>query len=564
MAKRRLLTHDDYWAIWLGGFLLIVGLLVFFTQKPTELTKAPNWSAAMKAEADRVPFKSIEWYQASDAQMAIKGSSTKAGKWLQKLTGKPGGWTVNPLGGLITTSAQADQAQARYNQEARTAKQRAAALLEEAQVAQTLAAEANFQDDAKNQAAVAAIQTWRQAKTKASDLQKKANLSPSNKTPFLLLLFLLFLLLFGLSRQIAGTPFRKYAQGFVFVFLLAVMAYWMAGQAELKAMGLGYAIWAILFGLIISNTVGTPKWVEPALGTEFYIKIGLVLLGAEILLGKVLAIGLPGIFVAWVVTPIVLVSTYWFGQKVLGIKSKTLNMTISADMSVCGVSAAVATAAACKASKEELTLAVGLSMVFTSIMMVAMPAFINWVGIPEILGGAWMGGTIDATGAVVAAGAFLGDKALSVAATIKMIQNVLIGIIAFGVAVYFTTQVDKEEKSQVGLSEIWNRFPKFIIGFLGASILFSLLYESIGDQQAYSLIEQGVIGGFSKNLRGWMFCLAFVSIGLSTNFKALKSQLQGGRPLLLYVLGQSFNLLLTLGMAYLMFYVVFDGVLAKI
>jgi uncharacterized membrane protein YadS len=239
-------------------------------------------------------------------------------------------------------------------------------------------------------------------------------------------------------------------------------------------------------------------------------------------------------------------------------------MTISADMSVCGVSAAVATAAACKASKEELTLAVGLSMVFTSIMMVALPAFINWVGIPEILGGAWLGGTIDATGAVVAAGAFLGDKALSVAATIKMIQNVLIGVIAFGVAIYFTTRVDKEEKSKVGIGEIWKRFPKFIIGFLGASIVFSLLYESIGDQQAYSLIEQGVIGGFTKNLRGWMFCLAFVSIGLSTNFKALRSQLQGGRPLLLYVLGQSFNLILTLAMAYLMFYVIFDGVLEKI
>lgn len=564
MAKSRLLTHDDYWAIWLGGFLLVVGLLVFFTQKPKRLQEAPDWSAAMKAEAERVPFKSVEWFQASDAQMSIKGTSTEAGKWLKKLTGKPGGWSVNPLTALITTRAQADRAYAKYGEEAQEAKRQAAILLEQAQAAQATAAEAQFQDEARNEAAVTAIAAWRSAKSKASDLQNKADIDPINKIPYLLLLFILFLFLFGTAKQVSGTPFREYAPGFVMVFLLAILAYWIAGQAELKAIGLGYAIWAILFGLIISNTIGTPKWMEPALGTEFYIKIGLVLLGAEILLGKVLAIGLPGIFVSWVVTPIVLVSTYWFGQKVLGIKSKTLNMTISADMSVCGVSAAVATAAACKASKEELTLAVGLSMVFTSIMMVAMPAFINWVGIPEILGGAWMGGTIDATGAVVAAGAFLGDKALSVAATIKMIQNVLIGVIAFGVAVYFTTHVDKGEKQRVGAGEIWKRFPKFIIGFLGASIIFSLLYESVGDQQAYSLIEQGVIGGFTKNLRGWMFCLAFVSIGLSTNFKALRSQLQGGRPLLLYVLGQSFNLMLTLAMAYLMFYVVFDGVLAKI
>ena len=96
----------------------------------------------------------------------------------------------------------------------------------------------------------------------------------------------------------------------------------------MKAIGFGYAAWAILLGLLISNTIGTPEWVKPALNTPFYIKTGLVLLGAEILFGKILAIGLPGIFVAWVVTPVVLVSTYWFGQKVLKIQSNTLNMTI--------------------------------------------------------------------------------------------------------------------------------------------------------------------------------------------------------------------------------------------
>lgn len=564
MAKSNLLTHDDYWAIWIGGLLLIIGLATFFIQKPTALEGVPDWSTVMQEEADRMPFKSIEWYQASDAQMAIKGTSTPAGKWLKKFTGKPGGWSSNPLHSVITTEARSQQAYDKHKDTAKEAADEADRLLAAAATAQQAAAASQYQDETKNQEAITAIEAWRKAISAAANVKKKSALKASNQIPSLILLFGAFLLLFGLAKQIAGTKFRDFLPGFALVFGMAVLAYWIAGQADLKAMGLGYAIWAILFGLIISNTIGTPKWAEAALGTEFYIKIGLVLLGAEILLGKVLAIGLPGIFVAWVVTPIVLVSTYWFGQKVLGIKSKSLNMTISADMSVCGVSAAVATAAACKASKEELTLAVGLSMVFTSIMMVVMPMFINWVGIPEILGGAWMGGTIDATGAVVAAGAFLGDKALSVAATIKMIQNILIGVIAFGVAIYFTTRVDNEEKQKIGAGEIWKRFPKFIIGFLGASVVFSLLYEMVGDQQAYSLIEQGVIGGFTKNLRGWMFCLAFVSIGLSTNFKALKDQLQGGKPLLLYVLGQTFNLMLTLGMAYLMFYVVFDSVLEKI
>lgn len=229
-------------------------------------------------------------------------------------------------------------------------------------------------------------------------------------------------------------------------------------------------------------------------------------------------------------------------------------------MSVCGVSAAIATAAACRAKKEELTLAVGLSMIFTSVMMIVLPIFIKWIGMPEVLGGAWIGGTIDATGAVVAAGAFLGDTAMAVAATIKMIQNVLIGVIAFAVAIYFTYKVENSPGSKVEAGEIWNRLPKFILGFIGASLLFSFIYALLGDNMGYTLIDNGVTGGFTSNIRGWLFCLAFVSIGLSTNFKDLKSYFKGGKPLILYISGQILNLILTLTMAYIMFYLVFPEI----
>ncbi|GAB5552043.1 MAG: putative sulfate exporter family transporter [Saprospiraceae bacterium] len=564
MAKSRLLTHDDYWAIWLGGFLLLLGLIISFVQQPAAMQEDQDWYATMETESARAPFKTIEWHEASDAQMGIKGMDTPMGKFLKKLSGKPGTWSSNPLDAFGTNQAKVSAAAEQYQADYEAAVQLRDTIKFGATTLQSAAEALNFQNEEVNAKAEEAIAAWQTAKVDAQNLKKKAQLKPSNKWTYLILWGLLLTLFLGFAQHVAGTPITKFAPGFLLVVGLAVLSYFIAGQADLKAVGLGYAIWAIILGLLISNTIGTPKWAEAALSTEFFIKTGLVLLGAEILLSKVLAIGLPGIFVAWVVTPIVLISTYWFGQKVLKIQSKSLNMTISADMSVCGVSAAVATAAACNASKEELTLAVGLSMVFTSVMMVVMPLFINWVGMPEILGGAWMGGTIDATGAVVAAGAFLGDDALSVAATIKMIQNILIGLIAFGVAVYFTTKVDKEAGQKVGMGEVWRRFPKFILGFLGASIVFSLLYANLSDQAAYSLIEQGVIGGFTKNVRGWFFCLAFVSIGLSTNFKALKDQLQGGKPLLLYLLGQSFNLMLTLGMAYLMFYVVFESVLEKI
>jgi uncharacterized membrane protein YadS len=116
-----------------------------------------------------------------------------------------------------------------------------------------------------------------------------------------------------------------------------------------------------------------------------------------------------------------------------------------------------------------------------------------------------MGGTIDATGAVAAAGAFLSDKALYVAATVKMIQNVMIGVIAFGVAVYWCAKVDCAPGQKVSAMEIWYRFPKFVIGFIVASIIFSLIAGYMGKDASYAMIDHGVIGGLSKIGRGWFF-----------------------------------------------------------
>ncbi len=363
------------------------------------------------------------------------------------------------------------------------------------------------------------------------------------------------LLLFGLGEKLRGGGVGRFAIAFAVIFALGTLAYVLAGQSFIKQYNLEYALWALMAGLLISNTVGAPDWLRPAMRTEFYVKTGLVLLGGEILMSRLMELGLPGVFVAWIVTPIVLITTYWFGQRVLKIESRSLNMVISSDMSVCGVSAAIASAAACKAKKEELSLAIGMSLTFTVGMMVAMPAFIKAVGMDPLLGGAWMGGTIDATGAVAAAGEFLGDEALQVAATVKMIQNILIGVVAFGIAVYWTTRVERNSQdSKPGAIEIWRRFPKFILGFILASILCSLIHGLAADGPA---IVETSIKSTTKVLRGWFFCLAFVSIGLETNFRDLSRYLQGGKPLILYVAGQSLNLVLTLAMAYLMFKVVF-------
>jgi uncharacterized membrane protein YadS len=195
-----------------------------------------------------------------------------------------------------------------------------------------------------------------------------------------------------------------------------------------------------------------------------------------------------------------------------------------------------------------------MSLAFTAVMMVVMPAVAQALGMSNILAGAWLGGTIDSTGAVAAAGGVLGDDALKVATTVKMIQNILIGATAFGVAVYWVTRV---ERADAGIRpdawEIWYRFPKFVIGFVLASIAVSTLYGALLGGSA--MVDAAT--NTTKSLRGWFFCFAFVSIGLETNFRELGQYFRGGKPLVLYLCGQTFNLLLTLTMAWLMFEVVF-------
>jgi len=335
----------------------------------------------------------------------------------------------------------------------------------------------------------------------------------------------------------------RYLLGFLGVFILAVISYWIANQVNIKYWGLSYAMWALLVGLLISNTIGTPGWLKAGARTELFIKIGLVLMGAEILFKKILSLGV-----------------FIFAVRFLKMKNKSLAIIIAAATSVCGVSAAIAAAAASRAKKEDLTLAVGMTLIFTVLMMFFMPLAIQFVGMNNILGAAWMGGTIDSTGAVVAAGSMLGPDAEKVAAVVKMIQNVLIGLMAFIVAIYWVTRVDRAPGHKPDLMEIWYRFPKFVIGFVGASLLFSFVVVP-AMQGDFRIVEATYIKPITKTLRGWFFCLAFASIGLESNFKDLASRMEGGKPMMLYIVGQSFNLVLTLFVAWLAFMVIFPNVL---
>lgn len=561
-------TKEDYWAIWIGLAFCFLALFLYVFSYPEKdriaaQEKISKAEVIMQAEAAKAPFKTIAWYNAQSSKKVSPKPDSFA-KAFNSYLKTPGRWKDNPLSAFVKSDEEVAKANEKAKPAAEKAKEALAAALANAQLAEAAAAEAGFKDAALNATAEASIDKWRDSIRKNTAAAAKTKTKPFNILTTLPILMVGMGLVFSIGIGFMKQSVPQFLLGFIGLFIFSVFANTMGNQTDMRYFGISTEAWAILLGMLIANTVGTPKWIKPALQVEFYIKTGLVLLGAEILMDKIVAIGIPGIFVAWVVTPIVLISTYIFGQKVVKMPSKTLNIVISSDMSVCGTSAAIATAAACRAKKEELALAVGISLLFTAIMMIIMPMFIKAVGIPPILGGAWIGGTIDSTGAVAAAGAFLGDKAMYVAATIKMIQNVLIGVTAFGVAVYWVTKVDRVEGQTVSTMEIWHRFPKFVLGFLFASVVYSYYSGQLGPDLSSGLISAGAIKSMTSPLRGWCFTLSFAAIGLATNFRELAHYFKGGKPVILYICGQSFNLFMTLTMAYIMFYLVFPEITAKI
>lgn len=353
-------------------------------------------------------------------------------------------------------------------------------------------------------------------------------------------------ILFGFGVKLQGEKIRNFIPAFVALFVIAVVVRMVSAEFTLKRY-LEWAFWALLIGLLIANTVGVPKWLKPAIRTEFYIKTGLVIFGFSVLFSNIAKFGLYGLGIAWGVTPVVILFMWWFGNKVLKITNKPLLITLSAATSVCGTSAAIATGAASGAKKEDLSVAISISIIFTIIMMVFEPMIIEWTGMGQIMGGALIGGTVDSTGAVVLAGSALGPEAEQVASLVKMIQNILIGFIAFFVAIFFARKVDKTGKSEVGAVEIWNRFPKFILGFMVASIVASVIFvPAVGAEKTGAINK--VLGGF----KDWAFVLAFTSIGLDTNFKQIAKSMQGGKVLWLYIVGQTFNIILTFAVVWLL------------
>lgn len=378
--------------------------------------------------------------------------------------------------------------------------------------------------------------------TSIADLTSSV-LSPSN-LEYIGLQFILVIIIAALGAFLTGKSVKSAVITFPSVYILTMVALVLAGNSQVKALNLEAVIFSLAIGLAISNFFTLPEWFKSSLSTELFVKIGLVLLGTSVIFSDVLKAGSLGLIQALVVVLSVWYFAFWLCKK-LKIDDE-LTMMISSAVSICGVSAAIATSGAIKGDSKKLSYVISMVLITAIPMMIFMPYIAAYFHFPQAVTGAWLGGSIDTTGAVVASGSLVGEEALKISTIVKFSQNVLLGIAAFAISIYWTyTQnpAGKDKETKPTLKVIWERFPKFVIGFIAASLLFSFFITPEVNAE---------VKGSLKNLQGLWFVLAFTSIGLETNFADLFGK-NSKKPFYAFLIAQGFNIIVTLIIAFILF-----------
>ncbi len=355
---------------------------------------------------------------------------------------------------------------------------------------------------------------------------------------------LLFALFSSIAIRLSGGSIKKYVTGFIFIYVLGIFSLIIAGNKSINSYGIEYVVFALVLGLLIGNLTVLPAWIKEAARSEFFIKTGLVILGISVLFTDIIKAGLPGILQAVLVVSVVWFLALWLSRKLK--VDDEFGVILASAVSICGVSAAIVASGAIKGDKKKLSYITTLVLLVAIPMLILQPWIIKQFGIPEIVGGAWLGGTLDTTASVTAASQLVGPIAVKTGVIIKFSQNVLIGVAAFFIAAWWTLKKNPEQDAATegkGLKIIWERFPKFVLGFIAVSLIFSFLIPADTTKQ---------VSGFLNSLRTIWFALAFVAIGLEARFSDLV-KIQGGRPALAFIAAQLFNILWTLLWAYLLF-----------
>lgn len=375
----------------------------------------------------------------------------------------------------------------------------------------------------------------------AADLGKvfsAANLNAILAISVVVILVASAVLAASLGRRVAA-----FLGGACVVFTLAWLAQALAANAGIKAFGLEYVIFALALGLLWSHSLPVPAWLGNAVRTEFFIKTGIVILGAGMLFTDLMKAGAPGLIQALLVIPVIWHVTFFLARRLK--VDDEFGVMLSTAVSICGVSAAIAACGAIQGDKKKLSYVTSIVLLCAVPMMILMPWCVKWFGLSEAVGGAWLGGTLDTSGSVLAATEMVGEAATKTGTVVKLSQNVLIGLAAFAISLWWTIRERRSEGGapQVNFGVIWERFPKFVLGFIGASLVFSFL------------LSPDVVKSCDKPLKAlrevW-FAAAFVCIGLETKLGDL-TKLGNGRPALAFLGGQAVNILWTLLLAWMLF-----------
>ena len=360
-------------------------------------------------------------------------------------------------------------------------------------------------------------------------------------------MFLFVLVLTYVTSALLGKPLKWIFPSLLVIFGLTLCAQMIANIPAVKEFGFESVFFAVILGLLISNLFRVPEWLKTAVQSEFYIKIGIICLGSTILFGEVMKSGAYGLAQSLIVVFTVWYFAYWIAKK-RKVDSEMGTMLASA-VSICGVSAAIATCGVIKGDNKKLSYVISLVLIIAIPMMYVLPWLGNLMGLSPEVTGAWLGGTIDTTGAVAAAGTLAdkgnGDVAAQTAVIVKSSQNVLLGAAAFIISLMWSYQ-GKNQQEKPTLGVIWDRFPKFVVGFILASLVFSFCFDTETAK---------AVGKVTKGFQNTLFSIAFVCIGLETRFKEIFSK-ENRKPLTVFLTAQAFNIIVTLIISYVIFGIV--------
>ena len=295
-----------------------------------------------------------------------------------------------------------------------------------------------------------------------------------------------------------------------------------------------YVLWAILLGLAISNTVGVPAIFRTGVATyEFWLKAGIVLLGARFLLGDVLKLGGLSLGLVFIELALALTFMTYLGR---GFKlSPKLTTLLAVGSSVCGVSAIIATQGAIDADEEDSSYAIAAILALGAISLLIFPLIGHALHMSDHAYGLWTGLAVDNTAEATAAGAIYSDAAGKVAVIAKTCRNALIGFVVLGYAIYWAQKGQAKEVTNKG-AFLWKKFPKFVLGFLLISLLATIGF--------FTKAQLGALGNLSR----WAFLLTFAGVGLRTNLREMGKQ--GARPFLVGAIGEVVIAVITLGLVF--------------